>query len=583
MIAGNEIEIEESPIKKNNSEDYKNLFDHKENQITLNEDKYDFSGKEILVGEPIKITSRNRSKIICDRILVTSPSVDFEGIDFVGSIVFRNSPDCSIKNCTFVQGDPGSGACIVTTLSDNITLENVRISDSITSGIFCEMSTCKLTNVHVEGLDDTHLGVCSCILHISDCTFNSSKRNGIHILKSQDIIIENTTVSNTVYPAIFLINSNVRVRKCKVFSVEQNGITLNNSENVTISDCVITDIGASAISVCFGSDAIIERNDIHSINGNAIYVSDASQVIVRNNILKENKYPAVAILNDCKGKVYENEISNIRRSGICARGAAEVEARNNSISIIDECGISVSDTILAHLDENKIFKCKIGGIEAYNDSKCYANNNHFEDVGDYAFLSYAGAYLEAKSNKINMAAKAMVQLKWKGSGQFYDNSINDCPSMYEGETTGEFLFYGNSGFKNVTNCIEKQTADIEFVIPYVDTHQSLCLKCQKNPRDCFFQICGHRVYCQKCAQEVLDKHESCPLCRFCVDAITTGFSPTEDNECIICSSNKAECIVMPCGHMGFCNDCMKKWYTTSSACPFCRVEPSFYKKIITEI
>lgn len=49
----------------------------------------------------------------------------------------------------------------------------------------------------------------------------------------------------------------------------------------------------------------------------------------------------------------------------------------------------------------------------------------------------------------------------------------------------------------------------------------------------------------------------------------------EEDECVICMDSKGNLAYIPCGHMGFCEKCIK----TTEICPFCRSKPELIAEI----
>jgi hypothetical protein len=45
-----------------------------------------------------------------------------------------------------------------------------------------------------------------------------------------------------------------------------------------------------------------------------------------------------------------------------------------------------------------------------------------------------------------------------------------------------------------------------------------------------------------------------------------------DKECLVCLSENASSIIMPCGHMCICRDCGEKLKSKKYTCPVCRGE-----------
>jgi cytidine deaminase len=85
------------------------------------------------------------------------------------------------------------------------------------------------------------------------------------------------------------------------------------------------------------------------------------------------------------------------------------------------------------------------------------------------------------------------------------------------------------------------------------------------------------VYCDACGQAALSAKEKCPLCRWPIVRASRGISSGDDGICTICCANQADAIVTPCGHIGYCRECLERWFKTVKSCPLCRTEPASYR------
>ena len=160
--------------------------------------------------------------------------------------------------------------------------------------------------------------------------------------------------------------------------------------------------------------------------------------------------------------------------------------------------------------------------------------------------------------------------------------MSNCPLQCECHTSSFYYINKNGSFQGVTNDSSRKTDDISIESPCVE-NDLLCLKCNKNKRDYFLLDCGHKVYCKECAEEAFRNKEECPLCRFPIEKVTNGFGASNEDMCLICCEKLSNCIILPCGHMGICSECMENWFSKKKSCPICRSEPSFYKEIQSEI
>lgn len=155
--------------------------------------------------------------------------------------------------------------------------------------------------------------------------------------------------------------------------------------------------------------------------------------------------------------------------------------------------------------------------------------------------------------------------------------MNDCE-----DSSSLFFFSKNGDFANVTN----DKSRVNSSILYHELNKSdnlICLNCHKNKRDCYFDYCGHCVYCKDCAENLIKDSKNCPLCRFPFGSAINGITVDVEKICIICYDKKVDTILMPCGHIVTCSECLENWLKTKNECPVCRQEISYFKKIYNEL
>ena len=95
-----------------------------------------------------------------------------------------------------------------------------------------------------------------------------------------------------------------------------------------------------------------------------------------------------------------------------------------------------------------------------------------------------------------------------------------------------------------------------------ESNHSLCLMCDKNPVKAAFSPC----VCSKCAENDLRR---CPVCGNPAREIVNitfpyefgnsqNYLPDSSVKCVICLNNPPNVACMPCGHIWFCDLCMKE-------------------------
>ena len=389
-------------------------------------------------------------------------------------------------------------------------------------------------------------------MKITDSSFHHSQCNGFYMQDQTSLEISNSTISYTNYPALFLDNSKCIVRNCEINHVNESAIDIENE-----------------------SIGIIEETTFSEIVKNSI-VSFLSELKTKNNRILSSKMPAIGVSEKSKAEICGDKISNAQLNCIVLRGASEVKINGCEIENVAQSGISISDTEKVTIMNCKIKNCEHSAVEAYNDSTVEITGNEICQMKKHAFLAFTSGHMKANNNTISDVEGAMVKLIYKGGGDFFDNKISNCSIQCECKTSSPYFFCNNGNFLCFTNDTSRVNESVSLV-ESSEVDNSLCLMCNKNQRDSYLIKCGHNVYCIDCAKKAQEKHENCPLCRFPIDGVQKRFDSNE--LCIICMDNRPNCIVLPCGHICACSDCLDNWFKNNKVCPVCRTTDCFYKKI----
>lgn len=536
-----------------------------------------------LIETECKITSNCQTKIKCVYFEIIASSVTLNNLIFETTFLAQETEKLSITNCEFIEAKSGLGALTISFCAD-VTLSHIDITNSAKMpGLYiCQYSSAKADNLHIHDIPYTLLALDGASkLILKDSEFRNSKNNGIHVSDQCNVDIQNCEISDTVYPAISINDSQCIIKNNTVRNVGQNSISIFSSENFIVSNNSVENGGATAIST-EKSEGLIENNLIQKVHGNGIHVSNNANVKIIDNEINDADYPGIAVVSNATAHVERCKINNIKINGICSRGAKDVKIIESEIIGVEECGVSISDTKHLLISNSRIENCKIMAIESYNNSQVFVSKNIIKNIGKYVFLSYTHGFISAEENKIEDVKNAMVKLVHKGGGSFVNNNVVNCPCQCECQTSSPYFFKGNGNFEAITNDPEKVEGDVKLAQNYVQSNL-LCMKCNKNERNCFLLECGHKVYCKECAEEALNNKEKCPLCRFNIEKVSVGFETSDNDNCTICFENKSDCILLPCGHMGVCSSCLEDHFKHKKSCPFCRTEPCFYKKIINDL
>jgi parallel beta-helix repeat protein len=327
--------------------------------------------------------------------------------------------------------------------------------------------------------------------------------------------------------------------------------------------------------------AYIEGNVFEDIQGNAIFASEKATVTAVRNRITRASFPGFAILHGATATISFNEVSHLDKAGICVRQAQSALLEGNTISHCGECGVSISNAMQVTLTRNTILECGVAGVEVYNESIAVVNENKFTNTGKYALMAFTGGKVLASRNVVSAVSISFVNLTAFGGGTFEDNvEITECPVALTGLTSAHYLLKHNGEFEDVTNDLSDATETVRFVATPEDPSAGKCLRCAVRDRKMHCAPCGHKVFCTECGAQKGDG--TCPLCRFPVDSVTEGFRVGDDGMCHLCLTEKANTIVLPCGHIEFCFGCLAKWFTAKNTCPSCNGPKSTFKRVLPD-
>lgn len=556
-------------------------------EIILTAPIIQFNGK-FEIDIPMRISSNCNTVIKCNHFQVLSDIISFSSIVFETSLTVEKANQFTITNCT-IKNTKEEKAFTISNCND-VSISNVTITECSDTGLTILNSIVKADNLSFYNINNEMI-FCNLksIVNLTNCNFRQSKRGCIYVFGQTSIEIENCTFSEAGFDFIYLNSSQIKVKNCTFQNNIRGGITLKNSTDFLIEKNQFTNIKETAIFIEKNSLGTLAGNSISNCGGNGINVYE-SNVLIKENSIENTLFPAFSMAQKTTGTLLNNKVIKMKRHGICVRDASHVDIEGTEINDCEMCGISISDTNFCGIQKNSINNCKRSAIEIFNNSKVVAKKNVITNIEGNAFSLFIGSSADAEENEILNINEAMVKFLFKSGGNFINNHVSNCKKQFEGETSSFYFFSGNSSFENLTNDRSRICESVRFDDHVFDEKNIFCLKCHKNKRDAIFCPCRHRAMCKKCAEEEFSSNKSnvkfvCPLCSFDVsqilNAINTG-NEDDDDLCIMCMEKKIDCIIIPCGHIAACNDCLKKWFEKNHICPICRKEKSEFLQIIND-
>jgi hypothetical protein len=109
-----------------------------------------------------------------------------------------------------------------------------------------------------------------------------------------------------------------------------------------------------------------------------------------------------------------------------------------------------------------------------------------------------------------------------------------------------------------------------------------CRTCGRPATDCFFAPCGHAIYCIECWRRTDPKPARCELCSIPIESAVAPIDASHDDKgtCGICLCEKADAIVLPCGHL-ICAECGIAWFEDHGGCPYCREDAARCRQFVS--
>jgi parallel beta-helix repeat protein len=555
-------------------------------ELTLCEQSYLLPEISFAIRRPLHLKSACQTKLICKSIVVLSSDVTISDLEIVGAIVGYQVADLTVVDCKLERGDSSSGGTIVLTQCQNVRLERLELHDLVNSpGVFAERGTffsLRDSTVRKTGKYPSVAISFESTAVLAKCVFSESGDSAIKIHQSSKCEIEECEMHHTAKSAISIWDSEVIMENSLVHDVSETAVSATACAQSRFLNSHFHHTKSSCLSIAHqSSKAHIEGNTFEDIEGNAIYICDHATVTAVRNRITRASYPAFAVLQQARATLKLNNLSHLEKAGICVRNAKSAILEENTISHCGECGVSISDTEECNLTRNTISECGVAALEAYNDSHAIAIGNRFVNTGKYALMAFTGGRVTASENVVSGVEISMVNLTTFGGGTFTDNSeIVDCPLALTGLTSAQYLFRNNGELEAITDDEALAIDGVRYAPTPIDPTAGKCLLCGVGPRQLHCAPCGHKVFCTACG----GKGEGliCPLCRFAVTSVTEGFRMSEDGLCQLCLSKPADGIVLPCGHIDYCVDCLATWFQGKTTCPTCNSSKVTFKKVLPD-
>lgn len=561
---------------------------------------------EITITTDMNLSFDFQNEIVCKKIRIKGCTVEIQGLNLRGSIcvemgilnlslssIHNPPPDTDYLLSMTTLGGVHASKCFFT--------DTEKYGISVDQNSALVMENCQIKNTKLCGICVTG----NSLISLSSCLISDNGYDSIFSDNQCQITLKSTKVSECNNHAITGYSmKNLTIENCVFKNCKQGCYYVVNCEQAFLSNNQFSDVGHTALYF-ENTRAVIKKSSFVNCNGNGINASAGSTVIVSSTSFKSTTFPPIAICQSSVALIKKCNLSESKMSGIIVRSGSCATIRNCNIEAIEQFGVSVSDSNSVTIQSSLFVGCKYACIGCYNHSivaveKSYligpgrfginvfvggiilSNDTTFVGFSDTAIYSHHGG-----SARINTPLFDKVEITKREDVSEIINKIDiskrgeplDEEKIYNLDSNREFSI--SSGF--VVGFGPLTVAKNVGVPPAEVSHEIVCHKCLlcgKN-KSTFFSPCGHNIFCKECFER--SHPEFCPLCLMPIETTTHPIDQTPDGEnegtCGICFTNKADCIIVPCGHT-ICIECAKTSFKNSSACPFCRESISKYIRML---
>ena len=453
----------------------------------------------------------------------------FENLDDVAMIMY-NYKNCTITNNTITNCASGIEFKAMSSLpNNNFNPPVVKSMEEAVDGFEDDANSVISSNTISVSGDDKY-GITSGIR----LTGYEVKDNGVipdyNFRVAGVKILENRIESNGTTIALndaenCSIESNILVTKQDgVNYKDKNGLTLNECDNIKITDNYISGSARNGASVTDSSGNTLENNTIENVGMNGINIYNGSEnniassnsvnsakkhgiavaanssAVIKSNSISKAGDTGILIYNGSKGECSGNKVKNAVGHGIVFSKNASGKATSNTVTGAGKHGVLVTDHCgSVALSSNKISNSKQNGICVSNySSSVSVNSNSISGSGKsgISVSSYSKASLKdnavngSKSAAVSKSADSSISLP-RVSGLSV-NSVNntDIQISFSGRSTNKcgYEIYRKTGAKGKYSAVGT-TAKEKFTDGFFKANTDYYYKVR-----CYETVSGKRVY-----------------------------------------------------------------------------------------
>ena len=451
----------------------------------------------------------------------------FENLDDVAMIMY-NYKNCTITNNTITNCASGIEFKAMSSLpNNNFNPPVVKSMEEAVDGFEDDANSVISSNtISVSG--DDEYGITSGIR----LTGYEVKDNGVipdyNFRVAGVKILENRIESNGTTIALndaenCSIESNILVTKQDgVNYKDKNGLTLNECDNIKITDNYISGSARNGASLTDSSGNTLENNTIENVGMNGINIYNGSEnniassnsvnaakkhgiavaanssAVIKSNSISKAGDTGILIYNGSKCECSGNKVKNAVGHGIVFSKNASGKATSNTVSGAGKHGVLVTDHCgSVALSSNKISNSKQNGICVSNySSSVSVNSNSISSSGKSGISVSSHSKASLKDNAVNGSKSAAVSKSADSSislprvSGLSVNSVNNIQISFSGRSTNKcgYEIYRKTGANGKYSAVGT-TAKGKFTDGFFKANTDYYYKVR-----CYETVSGKKVY-----------------------------------------------------------------------------------------
>ena len=294
---------------------------------------------------------------------------------------------------------------------------------------------------------------------------------------------------------------NIKITDNYISGSARNGASVTDSSGNTLENNTIENVGMNGINIYNGSEKnIASSNSVNSAKKHGIAVAANSSAVIKSNSISKAGDTGILIYNGSRGECSGNKVKNAVGHGIVFSKKASGKAASNTVSGAGKHGVLVTDHCgSVALSSNKISNSKQNGICVSNySSSASVNSNSISGSGKSGISVSSHSKASLKDNAVNGSKSAAVSKSADSSislprvSGLSVNSVNntDIQISFSGRSTNKcgYEIYRKTGANGKYSAVGT-TAKRKFTDGFFKANTDYYYKVR-----CYETVSGKRVY-----------------------------------------------------------------------------------------